>query len=58
VLRMTLAASVAGGVAVLLQFTASDVSTTVLALETLLPFGVVYLIVSSMLGEGISVRRS
>jgi len=58
VLRMTLAASVAGGVAVLLQFTAPDVSTTVLALETLLPFGVVYLIVSSMLGEGISVRRS
>jgi putative peptidoglycan lipid II flippase len=58
VLRMTLAASIAAAGAVTLQLTQSDVGTTTMALETLLPFGVLYLIATSMLGEGISVRRS
>jgi len=56
-LRMTLAASVAAAVGVGLQLVLPGGTPILVALETLIPFGLVYLAVAAALGLGIPGRR-
>ena len=56
-LRMTLAAVVAGGVGVAVQVLAPPAHPVLVALETLLPFGVVYLSAAALLGVAVPLRR-
>jgi len=55
--RMSLAAALAAGVGVGVQLLVPPAHPIVLALETLLPFGVVYLAAAHILGVGVSLRR-
>jgi putative peptidoglycan lipid II flippase len=57
-LRLSLAATVAAAVGVSLQVMLPDAPPIVMALETLIPFGVVYLLLAAALGERTSLRRS
>jgi putative peptidoglycan lipid II flippase len=57
VLELVLCASVAGLTGVLLQTVLPTAHPIVVALETLLPFGVVYLGATSALGHGLPLRR-
>lgn len=56
--RMGLAAALATGAGTGLQLLLPPAHPVLTALETLLPFGVVYLIGTSALGVGVSLRRS
>ncbi len=56
--RMTLAASLAAAAGVGLQLVLPGAHPIVTALETLVPFGVVYLASASVLGVGMPIRRS
>lgn len=56
VLRMTLAGSLAAATGVALQLTLPPVHPLVVALETLLPFGVVYGVAAVVLRVGVSIR--
>jgi putative peptidoglycan lipid II flippase len=58
VARVALAATLATAVAVAVQLLIPPAHPLVIALETLLPFGVVYLAVAALLGERIELRRS
>ena len=58
VLRLVLAALLAALLAVALQVGLPDAHPVVVALETLLPFGVLYLAVTGWMGLGIPLRRS
>jgi putative peptidoglycan lipid II flippase len=58
VVRVTLATVLAAAVAVGVQWVAPPAHPIVAALETLLPFGVVYLAVAALLGERVPLRRS
>jgi putative peptidoglycan lipid II flippase len=58
VTRIALAAALATVAGVGVQLVAPGAHPTVTALETLLPFGVVYLAVAALLGERIALRRS
>jgi putative peptidoglycan lipid II flippase len=55
--RMGLAAAVAAAVGVGLQLGLPDAHPVWVALETLVPFGVVYLALTAVLGVGIPLRR-
>ena len=57
IVRMALAAALAAAAGVGVQLLAAPVHPAVLALETLLPFGVVYLAAAHVLGVGVSLRR-
>jgi putative peptidoglycan lipid II flippase len=57
VVRMVGAAAVAGAVAVTLQVALPPASAPVAALETLVPFGVVYLLAARLLGLPLPLRR-
>lgn len=57
-IRMSLAAALAAGAGVGVQLLAPPAHPMVLALETLLPFGVVYLAAAHVLGVGVSLRRA
>ncbi len=56
ILRVMLAATLAVGSGVLLQWILPVAHPIVLAVETLLPAGLVYLAAAALLGEDISVR--
>lgn len=56
VLRMTLAAVGAGAVGVLLQTSLPSAHPVIVALETLVPFGVLYLAAAAGLGLGLRLR--
>jgi len=56
--RMALAASLAGGVGVAIQSLAGPGHPALVAVETLLPFGVVYLSAAAAMGVGIPLRRA
>jgi putative peptidoglycan lipid II flippase len=58
IVRMTLGAALAGLVAVLIQSVVPVTHPVVTALETLIPFGLVYLGVTTLLGTGVPLRRS
>jgi putative peptidoglycan lipid II flippase len=58
VVRVTLAATLATAAAVGVQLVVPAAHPIVIALETLFPFGVVYLAVAALLGERIQWRRS
>jgi putative peptidoglycan lipid II flippase len=58
VTRITLAAAVATVAGVGVQLFVPPAHPILIALETLLPFGVVYLVVAALLGERIQLRRS
>ncbi|MDX1645730.1 MAG: murein biosynthesis integral membrane protein MurJ [Longimicrobiales bacterium] len=58
ILRLTLAAVLAGLGGVAMQVWLPDAHPVLVALETLIPFGVVYLVATSAMGDGISLRRS
>ena len=58
VVRFTLAASLAAAVGVALQLTLPPAQPWLVALETLLPFGVLYLVATALLGQGIRLRRT
>lgn len=58
ILRMGLAASVAAAVGVGLQLGLPTAHPVVIGLETLIPFGVVYVAAAALLGEGRPRRRS
>jgi len=57
ILRMTLAAAVASAVGVGLQTTLPPTHPIVMGLETLLPFGVVYVAAAALLGVPFPLRR-
>lgn len=57
VARMTLAASLAAGAGVAIQLAAPPAHPLVVALETLIPFGVVYGVAAAALGLGFPLRR-
>jgi putative peptidoglycan lipid II flippase len=56
--RMTLGAALAGLVAVSIQSVVPAAHPSVTALATLIPFGLVYLGVTTLLGVGVPLRRS
>jgi putative peptidoglycan lipid II flippase len=56
--RMVLASVVAAGCGVLLQTNLPPAHPALVALETLLPFGVVYLTAAAALGLGVGLRRA
>jgi len=56
--RVALASAIATVTGVSIQLLAPPAHPIVIALETLLPFGVVYLAVATLLGERIELRRS
>jgi putative peptidoglycan lipid II flippase len=58
VVRIALAAALATAVAGAVQLVVPEAHPIVIALETLIPFGVVYLAVAALLGERIELRRS
>jgi len=58
VTRLALAATVAAAVAVAVQVVAPAAHPVLVGLETLVPFGVVYLAVAALLGERIALRRA
>jgi putative peptidoglycan lipid II flippase len=58
VIRVALAAALATAGAVGVQLVVPAAHPIVIALETLLPFGVIYLTVAALLGERIQLRRS
>jgi putative peptidoglycan lipid II flippase len=58
VTRLALSGTVAAGVAVAVQLLVPPAHPILVALETLVPFGVVYLAVAALLGERIELRRS
>ena len=58
IVRLTLAASLAAALGVALQLILPPAQPWVVALETLLPFGVLYLVATALLGQGINRRRS
>lgn len=58
IVRLTLAASLAAALGVVLQLILPPAQPWVVALETLLPFGVLYLVATALLGQGINRRRS
>lgn len=58
VLRLVLAALLGALAAVGLQVTLPDAHPALVALETLLPFGVLYLVLTSWMGVGMPLRRS
>lgn len=57
VVRLALAATIAAAVGVTLQLVLPPAQPWLVALETLLPFGVLYLVATALLGQGISLRR-
>jgi putative peptidoglycan lipid II flippase len=58
ILRLTLAASLAAALGVTLQQILPPAQPWLVALETLVPFGVLYLVATVLLGQGITLRRS
>ena len=58
IVKMALAASLAAAVGVFLQIVLPAAHPIVVALETLVPFGVVYLAVTALLGEGVQTARA
>lgn len=58
VVRLVLAAALAALVGVLIQLRLAGGHPIVVALETMLPFGVVYLAATTALGQGLPLRRS
>jgi putative peptidoglycan lipid II flippase len=56
--RIWLAAAVAGGIGAFLHWALPDAHPAILAVETLLPFGVAYLAGAALLGERFAWRRS
>jgi len=57
IVRMCLAAALAAGAGVGTQLLAAPAHPAIVALETLVPFGVVYLAAAHILGVGVSLRR-
>jgi putative peptidoglycan lipid II flippase len=58
VVHVTLAAAVGAAAGVVVQLLVPPAHPILLALETLLPFGVVYLAVAALLGERLELRRT
>jgi len=58
IVRLTLAASLAAALGVTLQQVLPPAQPWLVALETLVPFGVLYLVATVLLGQGITLRRS
>jgi putative peptidoglycan lipid II flippase len=58
IVRLTLAASLAAALGVTLQQILPPAQPWLVALETLVPFGVLYLVATALLGQGMKLRRS
>ena len=58
IVRLTLAASLAAALGVALQLILPPAQSWIVALETLLPFGVLYLVATALLGQGMNRGRS
>jgi hypothetical protein len=58
IVRLTLAASLAAALGVTLQQVLPPAQPWLVALETLVPFGVLYLAATALLGQGVKLRRT